>query len=213
MRIIRELGDYSFEITKNEHFVFYFENLSGDFSATFSIRERAKLQIEQIVLGGTINSKTNYSLEKDSSLEQNVALKLADNDSLNYAYFAEHLGTNSKSNIQMVGSLNDSAQKSSELKIHFAKGAVGAFGGESEKINLFGKHAKNCAIPTILSDESEAQGRHSFSSGHISDDELSYLQARGIDSDKIKAVLAQNDLLRVAKLTKQNDIIRKIYEY
>ena len=99
------------------------------------------------------------------------------------------------------------------LKIHFAKGATNAFGSESEKISLFGKAARNCAIPTILSEESEAQGRHSFSSGHISDDELSYLQARGIDSDKIKLVLAKSDLLKVAQLTKQDDIIQKIYNY
>lgn len=213
MRIIRELDNYSFEITKNEHFVFFFENQSGNFSAKFNVREGAKLQIEQIILNGKISSKMSYLLEKNSTLKQSVALKLANDDSLDYTYSAEHLGASSESDIKIVGSLNDSAQKSSKLKIHFAKGATNAFGSESEKISLFGKAARNCAIPTILSEESEAQGRHSFSSGHISDDELSYLQARGIDSDKIKLVLSKSDLLKVAQLTKQDDIIQKIYNY
>lgn len=213
MKIIRKPGNYDLVIDKTEHLVFFLKESDGDLYTNIHLKDGAKLQMEQIILGGNHNCKLNFTLEKDAELNLNVATKLNKTDSLNYCYFADHLGENSKSDLKIFGSLNDSAQKTSELKIHFAKGAVAAFGSESEKINLFSSKAKNCATPTICSDESEAQGRHSFSSGHISEDEFNYLQTRGIDSDKIKVLLAKNDLLRVAKLTKQADIIEEIYEY
>jgi len=152
----------------------------------------------------------SFSLDKDSNLQQTVALKLSENNRLNYGYFATHRGENSKSDIKMYGSMDDQAQKSSELKIHFLKGCVGAFGSEIERISLFGKQNSNIAIPTIFSDESEAQGRHSFSSGRISEEELNYLQARGLPKNSIKRILSDGELLKVAKMTKSDEIIAEL---
>jgi Fe-S cluster assembly scaffold protein SufB len=211
MTIIRELGDYGFNLAKDEHMhlVFLLKNLSGKLSASFRLAEGAKLQIEQIIIGGKTDCSLSYTLDKNAQLEQSNALKLSNNDTFNFAYFADHVGENSQSSIKIIGSLDDRAQKQSELKIHFAKGATGAFGSEAEKITLLGKQTRNVAIPTILSDESEAQGRHSFSSGHISEDELNYLQSRGLPSDKIKEIMARGELLKIAKLTKSPEIIQE----
>jgi Fe-S cluster assembly scaffold protein SufB len=211
MMIIRELGDYSFDLAKGEHLhlVFFLKNPSGKLSASFHLAEDSKLQIEQIIIGGKTNCSLSYILDKSAQLKQNNALALSNDDSFDFAYSAKHIGEKSQSNIKIIGSLDGHAQKQSELKIHFAKGATGAFGSEAEKITLLSNHTKNIAIPTIFSDESEAQGRHSFSSGHISEDELNYLQSRGLTSDKIKEIMTRGELLKIAKLTKLPEIIKE----
>ncbi len=212
-KVISDLTNLNLNIESDMHLVIYFKELIGDFEANIRIIAGKKVHLEHIILGGSLNCKINFVLEKEASLVLNTGFSLSGTDKLNYCYFAEHLGANSKSMIRMVGSLDDSAEKMSELKIHFAKGATGAVGDEKEKISIFSNQAKNTASPTILSDESEAEGHHGFSSCHISEDEQSYLCSRGVDSDKIKLILAKNDLLRVAKLTKKADIIKEIYEY
>ena len=211
MMIIHELGNYSFNLAKGEHLhlVFFLKNLSGKLSASFYLAEGAKLQIEQIIIGGKTNCSLSYILDKSAQLEQNNALALNNDDSLNFSYFTSHAGESSRSSIKIIGSLDGHAQKQSELKILFAKGATGAFGSEAEKITLLSNHTKNIAIPTIFSDESEAQGRHSFSSGHISEDKLNYLQSRGLTSDKIKEIMTRGELLKIAKLTKSPEIIKE----
>ena len=212
-KIITNLGELDLKITSNMHLVIYFKELAGDFKAKIQIAASKKLQLEHIILGGNVNCELSFTLEKDAELVLNSGFKLTNNNSLDYSYYAEHLGAESKSDFKLVGSLDGSAKKQSQLKIHFAKGAVGAISSEYEKISLFSDEAKNVAIPMILSDESEAEGHHGFSSSHISEDALDYLQSRGIAFDKIKAELTNNELLKIARLTKQDDIIQDLYRH
>lgn len=212
-KVITSLEALNLEISTDMHLVIYFKELVGDFIANISICAGKKLHLEHIILGGKTNCKLNFTLAEGAELVHHTGFKLKNDNYLNYDYSAEHLGAKSKSELRIIGSLDGSAKKQSDLKIHFAKGAIGAIGSERENISLFSDKTQNIAVPCILSDESEAEGHHGFSSSHISDDELNYLKSRGIDFDKIKVILAKNNLLRVAKLTKQADIIEEIYDY
>ena len=211
MKIIRESTNESFEIgpEQKKHLVIY---PKGDICLNFRLNKGASLKIQYIVTGGTNTTKLFFELEESAKLVLDGAFSLKDEDSLDFEYKTTHLGTNSTSNFNLVGTLDDSATKTSSETIDFKAGAVGASGSESEKVTLFSSSCKNVAKPIILCGEENMHGTHNFSSSHLSLEVVDYLRARGVDIESAKRIISHEQIMRVAKLCKNEAIIEEVKE-
>ncbi len=170
----------------------------------------AKLTIQYIATGGSNIAQFGFELEEGAELVFDGAFRLREKDSLNLNYKTVHLGANSKSRFSLVGTLDEEATKDSTATIDFKNGASGAVGSEREKVTLFSNQAKNIARPIILCNEENMHGTHNFSSGHLAPEAVDYLRARGIDLENVKRIISREQILSVAKLTKDEAIIKEI---
>lgn len=197
---------------EKKHLVIHSVSANGDIYLDCKLSRDTSLTIEYIAIGGRNVANFNISLEERATLSFDGAFALAGKDRLVFNYKATHLGADSKSCFNLVGTLDGEAQKNSTETIDFRAGATNAEGSESEKITLFSDSAKNTAQPIILCDEENMHGEHSFSSGHLDPEAVNYLRSRGVDLTTAKKIISREQILRVVKLCKNKDIIEKIRE-
>lgn len=214
MKIIRpekSLKDsFVIEPKQKMHLVIYFTTESTlDFR--FRLRKGAKLSLQCIILDSA-DCSLHFEQEADSALVFDGAFALREQQKLNFNYKTIHLGQNSKSLLNLVGTLDGTAKKTSSEIIDFRAGAVNAEGSETEKVTLFSNNAQNVAEPIILCAEENMHGVHSFSSGHLDPDVINYLRARGVELENAKKIISREQILQVAKLCKNEAIIQEIEE-
>lgn len=214
MKIIRpekSLKDsFVIEPKQKMHLVIYFATESTlDFR--FKLRKGAKLSLQCIILNSA-DCSLHFEQEADSTLVFDGAFALSEQQKLNFNYKTIHLGQNSKSLFNLVGTLDGTAKKTSSEIIDFRAGAVNAEGSETEKVTLFSNSAQNVAEPIILCAEENMHGVHSFSSGHLDPDAINYLRARGVKLEDAKKIISREQILQVAKLCKNEAIIQEIEE-
>ena len=197
---------------EKKHLVVDSVSANGDMYLDCKLSKDTSLTIEYIAVSGRNAANFQFELEEQASLTFDGAFALAGKDRLDFNYKTTHLGTESKSCFNLVGTLDGEAQKNSTETIDFRAGATNAEGSESEKITLFSDSAKNTAQPIILCDEENMHGEHSFSSGHLDPEVVNYLRARGVDFATAKKIISREQILRVVKLCKNKDIIEKIHE-
>ena len=179
---------------------------------SFALNKDASLKVQFIATGGNHTANLNFELAEKSELVFDGAFALSNKDALDFNYKTTHLGADSRSHFNLIGTLDDQAQKNSTEIIDFKSGATNAEGHESEKVTLFSDTAKNIAKPIILCAEENMHGTHSFSSGHLDPDAVNYLRARGVDLTAAKKIISREQILRVVELCKNQAIIEEIRE-
>ena len=183
---------------------------SSSTNLNFTLSKDASLKVQFVVASSSHNINLSFELKERASLTFDGAFALAGEDKLDFNYKATHLGADSKSRFNLVGTLDDKAQKNSIEIIDFKAGATNAEGSESEKVTLFSDTAKNSAKPIILCDEENMHGTHSFSSGHLDPLVVDYLRSRGVDLATAKKIISHEQIRRVVELCKNKDIIEEI---
>ncbi len=89
------------------------------------------------------------------------------------------------------GALIDNAFKNWRGTIDFRQGCVAACGDEEENVLLFGEDIVNKTIPLILCEEEDVEGRHASTLGKIADDQLFYMQTRGISLKEAEELIVR----------------------
>ncbi len=96
-------------------------------------------------------------------------------------FFVQHLKPSGVSRQCYRGVLDDSAQSVFHGKIHVHTKARNTDCKQSAKNLLLSNQARSCIQPELAIDCAEVKAQHGASSGELNQDELFYLQSRGLD--------------------------------
>ncbi len=177
----------------------------------FKLQNDEKRKLVLVLLGeliGTIN--INIGLSSHSSSEFYLATLLKGKSDLYINYISNHIGEESKSKFELYGLLSEKARKKSSMKIVFGRGAINAVGSEREKVTLMSESNQNLSSPIIESCEESAHGTHSSSTGHLEQEQIEYLMARGINEAQARILLIKSGLLNFLKQVKDRDVVEYI---
>lgn len=101
-----------------------------------------------------------------------------------------HQAKNTTSNTIIRGILKDKASVEATNSIRINKGATNANGYLSAKILLF-DDARGMVTPSLEIDENEVKAGHAATVGQINDEELFYLQSRGLSLKEAKNLIIE----------------------
>lgn len=180
-----------------------------------SLKDNARLDLIQIELGGRetfSGSYNNLSGYKASCSVQGGYV--CDGDRLlDINYVANQAGSQTESFTKFNGVLLDRAKKTWRGTIDFKRGAKEAKGDEQENVLLLSPDVVNKSMPVILCDEEDVEGRHGGSIGKLSEEELLYLETRGIDERTAKTMMIKSRINSIARNIPDQDVLDRIRVY
>ena len=155
--------------------------------------EGARLELIHLILSG---GETFVSCRADlagdgSSLRIDTAYLAEGESSLDFNYFANHLGKKTESEINADGVMRGKAKKIFRGTIDFKRGAQGAVGNEKEDVLLMDDTVTNKTIPLILCAEEDVVGNHGATIGRLDEQLLFYLESRGMARDEVYEMMAR----------------------
>lgn len=153
----------------------------------------AEFDVIHLILGGKdtyLGCRTNLHGQK-SSMNAQIGYQVLGNGKLDMNYVADHRGKRTISDIKASGILNDHGFKLFRGTIDFKKGASGAKGNEKEDVLLLDDHVVNQTIPLILCAEEDVEGNHGATIGKLDEEDLFYMQSRGLTEEEIYRMMAK----------------------
>ena len=187
--------------------------------------ERATIEVRQTVLGA---SSTYTGLAGDlrgDSARVDVDTRYLGHDtqSHDFNYMLRHHGTRTRCNLNANGVLAGKSRKTLRGTIDLIRGCKGAEGSENENVLLVDEGVTNKTVPVILCNEDDVAGNHGATIGHIREEQLFYLESRGIPREAAEAMFvsamfeqavidAPDEDSRAAVLRLGGDLIRDFCE-
>ena len=157
---------------------------------------------EVILSAGWTYLGTRANLINDfSEFNAEIGYIAENKDKLDMNFVAYQTAPKTNSTINAKGILRDEAFKVFRGTIDFVRGCAGSKGQEKEDVLLLDDGVINQTIPLILCDEEDVEGDHGATIGQLDEDELFYLESRGIKEEQIYEMLAKARL---------NSVISKI---
>jgi len=135
-----------------------------------------------------------------SSFVHNAAYCLDGQRELDMNFIAEQTGRETKSLMNVYGTLKDGAKKTYRGTIDFKRGCTGSIGNETEEVLLLSQDVVNKSIPLILCDEEDVQGEHGATIGRLDEGLLFYMKTRGLPLEEAQKMMARSKIARVAAL-------------
>lgn len=179
------------------------ENSQSFLSYENELNNSSKVTYNIFDLKGNIrlsNLETNL-VGYSSTMDINTLYMGKNKDLIDVNYLINHLGKNTNSNINVVGSLNDFSNKHFKGTIDFKEGSSSSVGKEYEDVILLSDNAKTISLPMLLCHEEDVDGSHGVSTGKVDINKLFYIMTRG---------LSYEDALKLIINGKFNSIINKI---
>jgi Fe-S cluster assembly protein SufD len=136
------------------------------------------LRTENIGFRAAVDVDVRYLCRGDQTLDMNYNLRLS--------------GRKSTADLNAYGVLFDNARKTLRDTIDLVRGGKGAQGNENETVLLAGDGVVNKSLPVILCDEEDVVGNHGATIGSVSEEQLQYLRARGLDDQAANALFARS---------------------
>lgn len=128
--------------------------------------------------------------------------------SLDFTYVLRHRGQKTTCNINANGVLADTSKKTLRGTIDFVRGCKGSTGQETETVLLTDEDVENRTIPVILCNEEDVAGNHGATIGHVRDEQLFYLESRGLSPEACERMFA-SAMLEHAVIEAPDDFARK----
>ncbi len=175
----------------------------------------AVVEVTQIELGSNKAYAGVQSILNgyQSKFKSNTAYLTLQNQMMDFNYSVIHNGQNTDCNMIVKGVVGDKACKTYRGTIDFKNGCHGATGNEQEETLLVSPEAVNKSIPVILCDEENVSGTHGSTIGRLSDEELFYMQSRGISENQAKKIMSRAKILSIAHLIPDEMLVEKIEAY
>lgn len=151
----------------------------------------AKLNVRQSVLGG---SQAFCGLATDlrgdgSAVNVETRYIGTGSQERDFNYVMRHRGAHTASRMDANGVLAGQSIKTLRGTIDFVRGCVGAEGSEVETVLLASEKAVNRSVPVILCGEDDVAGNHGATIGSMNDEQLFYLQSRGLSPEAAEAMM------------------------
>ncbi len=127
----------------------------------------------------------------------------------------DHLKGKTSGKVMIRGVVLDEASVEVEGEIKIRKGAQGVDDFLEMKILVVGEKAKAMVEPSLEIEANEVRASHAATVGRIDEDELFYLQSRGISEDRSKQILMGGFLNKVVEKIedkKEKDKAKKLME-
>ena len=164
--------------------------------------ENSAIEIAQLELGA---DKIYQGIKSDlasarSSFVHNAAYCLDGQRELDMNFVAEQRGRETKSLMNVYGTLKDGAKKTYRGTIDFKRGCAASVGNETEETLLLSPDVVNKSIPLILCDEEDVQGEHGATIGRLDEGLLFYMKTRGLPLEEAQKMMARSKIARVAAL-------------
>lgn len=178
------------------------------------VYENAKVDSSIIDLMGKIRISNYYS--------ELLGLKAKDNlNSIYFGYNNDYLDMNyhiksknkmTSSNIEVVGVLDDNAEKVCKMTIDFESGASKSKGSEYEKCILLSDNAVSKSVPLLLCTEEDVEGEHAVATGKLDFDKMFYVMTRGFSYDEVKKLLILGELKKIIDMIENEEIENMILD-
>ena len=180
-----------------------------------SLEDNAHLELIQIELGGkeTFSGSYNNLLGYKASCNVQGGYVCDGDKVLDINYVSNQAGSQTESFSKFNGVLLENAKKTWRGTIDFKRGAKEAKGDEQENVLLLSPDVVNKSMPVILCDEENVEGRHGGSIGKLSEEELLYLETRGIDERTAKIMMIKSRINSIARYIPDEDVLSKIHAY
>lgn len=156
-----------------------------------------------IDLGGKYSISNYYSdiLGENAKNDLKTIYLGIENQVKDINYIAELRGENTNIDIDVQGTLKDTAKKNFKGTIDFKRGCKKAKGDENEFCMLLSPYAKSLALPMLLCTEADVEGNHSTASGKVDEKSLFYIMSRGF---------SESEAIRLIVRARFNKIIERI---
>ena len=179
------------------------------------VADGGRVDLVQIELGGKETFSGSYHNLYGYKASCNVqgGYAVQGDGLLDINYVAHQSGRESDSYSLFNGVLLDNAKKSWRGSIDFEHDAKGAKGDEQENVLLLSPSVVNKSMPVILCDEEDVEGRHGGSIGKLGEDELLYLETRGIDEMTARSMMIRSKINAVARFIPDQEIVQKVQEF
>ena len=164
--------------------------------------ENSLVEVEQLELGAQkIFFGAHSTLAEPLAVfRHNAAYFMDGSREIDMNFVALQTGAKTQSDMNVYGTLKDSAKKTYRGTIDFRRGCAGAKGDEQEETLLLSPDVVNKSIPLILCDEEDVQGEHGATIGRLDENVLFYMNARGISAEQAQKMMARAKIARVAAL-------------
>ena len=182
----------------------------GDVKA--EIAENAAFELVQLHLGGedTLTDIRADLAGRSSRFKADIGYLLGGSDKLDINLVASHAGKKSDSEIAVKGVMGGKSEKIFRGTIDFLNGSSGAKGTENEEVLLMDETVRNRTVPLILCAEEDVEGAHGASIGRIDDEQVFYMQSRGIPTDKIYELMAKARIGQIVAKIGDEDTVRRV---
>ena len=153
----------------------------------------ARVALRQVELGGAesyVGVAANLAGDR-SDLDIDTRYLGNGQRLLDFNYIIRQRGLNTNSKFIANGVLNDTSQKTLRGTIDLIHGCKGSVGNERETVLLSNERVRNKTVPIILCDEDDVQGNHGATIGHVNDEQLHYMETRGLSGEDAEALFSQ----------------------
>ena len=163
--------------------IFDLENTSQNF-ASVNLECEANAQINHYLFdfgAKNVSQIVNTNLSGEFSKSNLKSIYFGKNENkIRLNYISNVKNKNCQTNMQVCGVLDDYAKKDFVGTISFENGSQKSVGAESEFCMLLSSEAKSSSTPILLSSEEDVFGEHSSATGTIDEEQLFYMQTRGL---------------------------------
>ena len=182
---------------------------NNDYEINIDLADNATLLVNSLNKNNSVNVNINLLNKSDITYNHSV---VSDIDSLNN-FTINHLTSDSVSN------LNNNGINLSDNKLFFTidgiiqKKLTNIICNQSSKIINF-KLGNSKIIPNLIIDSNDIIANHSAYIGEISEEELFYMQSRGIKDKDIKKIIYRATLLgKMNLMEEEEDFNKRINEW
>ena len=173
--------------------------------------ENSRVRVTQLELGAQKNFVGAFSTlnEFGARFNHDAAYFMDGGREIDMNFAALQSGKKTQSDMNVYGTLKDSAKKTYRGTIDFKKGCSGSIGDEQEETLLLSPDVVNKSIPLILCDEEDVQGEHGATIGRLDENVLFYMNARGINLQEAQKMMARAKIARVAAFLGTDEAAQK----
>ncbi len=192
---------FRIKLHSDDCYLLYLDKDRGDIDLQrhFILARDSNLKIIIVCLAG---NKINLSVDCDlagqgSSLELSALVYGNKDQQFNLILNVNHQVPETKSVVKIRQALDDQAQGSVKSKIKIMPQAQGSEASLEEKTYLLSDQVQNHSIPSLEIEANEVKAGHSSSQSRLQQDDLAYLQSRGLATKEAKALLLDGFLATV----------------
>ena len=161
--------------------------------------EGSSVELYRLLPGrGDTYADDRLTLADGASLKAAMGYLGRDEQVIDLNLAVDHVGQNTRSDIDVSGALSGSARKVFRGTIDFRHGSAGSTGSEQETVLLLGDDVVNKTVPLILCAEENVEGTHGATIGALDDDTLFYFESRGFDRAAAEDLMARAAVERLA---------------
>ncbi len=130
-------------------------------------------------------------LGKKSEMVEKAVYAATGTQHLDLFYHIDHVGEETKAEIDVKGALSDESKKIFRGTLDFKRGCSGSVGDEGDYAIQLDPKTKNISLPLLLCTEDNVQGNHASSAGQLDENTIYFLMSRGFSKEEARRIVIE----------------------